>query len=284
MNPIVFFSIFILFVTGLIGLGIYISFYYETRRKLFYFFIPGWIFFTLGRFGPLVSEFSYDIIIYEILILLSGILASIGIFLIAMGIISYFAEIHLKIAVIPCILFFIIPIILYLTFNLEIALNFSFITYSLSLMSGLSAPLFTWAKFKRIVGKIVSLYVINSIIIAAYFPIALINFSQGLSIGLYECDNNFLIMLNYIIIIGSTILTIIYFVYLEFSISKQESFDLKNKYSHNLGNILQTIYLSTGILKTKEDLDIQERLDLSKVIEEKIDQAKKFLEEIREIK
>ncbi|NHI92821.1 MAG: hypothetical protein EAX96_10000 [Candidatus Lokiarchaeota archaeon] len=284
MNEILLYNLMIILAIGIIGTGISINFYFETKRKLFKYCIPGWIIFSLGYLSPIISIFFNNIIVDQILFLFYGIFASIGVYIIAIGTISYFIEVSLKIALIPCYFFICTSIILYLIFGIHSALNLSLIYFGVALTSVYIVPLLKWEESKKIIGKSIRLYFISLAVLTMYFPIAFLIFSEGDSFGLFYSDNPVLIMLNYLCIICGAILVIIYFIHLEFSITNKERFDLKDKYSHNLGNILQTIYLSTGLLKIKGDMDNSETLGLSKIIEKKVNEAEKFLEEIREIK
>lgn len=284
MNEILLYSLIILFIIGIIGLGIFINFYFETKRKLFNYYIPGWIFFVLGQITPIISIFFPNILISNIFVLMYGLFTPTGVFLIAIGGISYFAEVPIQAIVISCISFLIIPLLLYLTLGIDIALNFSFISFTIALLSTFLVPLITWDSFRKILGKSINLYFIAVFVVGLYAPVVIIVFSQGYSFGLFFSNDSILITLNYSVILAGTILTIIHFTHLEFSIMNKERFDLKEKYSHIMGNLLQTIYLSVGLLKVDKDLTNKERKDLAEVIEEKIDNAKKFLDEIREIK
>ncbi|NHI92820.1 MAG: hypothetical protein EAX96_09995 [Candidatus Lokiarchaeota archaeon] len=284
MNEIVLYSLISLLVIGIIAIGIFINFYLETKRKLFIFYIPGWIFFTLGNVGPILSIFSNNIIITQILLLSYGLLTPTGVFLIAIGGISYFTGISPKIIIILCSFFEVVSIILFITLGLDIALNFSFITIITGLISAFIAPFFKWEQSKKILGKSSRLYFMDLIVISLFIPICFVIFSQGYSFGLFNSNDSLLIMLNYLSITCGTIFTIIYFINLEFSISNKERYDLKNKYSQNMGNLLQAIYLSIALVKEKKDLTNIERSDLAIVIEEKIGIAKEFLEEIRGLK
>jgi len=71
-------------------------------------------------------------------------------------------------------------------------------------------------------------------------------------------------------------------VHLEYSISTRKKFEIKDKYSHNLGNIMQVIYSSSDIIKriTKLDVNEVEKLEL---IERKCKEAAKLINEIRNI-
>ncbi|NHI93399.1 MAG: hypothetical protein EAX96_13010 [Candidatus Lokiarchaeota archaeon] len=284
MNEILLSSLICLFIIGIIALGIFINFYFEKKRKLFIFYIPGWIIYSLGYLTPIFSELTLDITISQILLVIHGIFIEIGIFLIGIGAISYFTNVSLKFVMILCVFYICLPLVLYLTFGVGMALNFSFIAFSLSVVSALIAPISKWGMFKRMIKKNMILYFIDIAVLIFYIPVMILIFLNGYNFGLFDSNDSFLIILNYLTVITGTILTTFYFVQLEFSISNQEKFNLKDKFSHNMGNILQTIIFSIELLKTEEKLEDKERLELIKTIEKKVDEVCKLLEEIREIK
>ena len=82
---------------------------------------------------------------------------------------------------------------------------------------------------------------------------------------------------------AASLLLIILLVHVEYNSSASQKFELKDKYSHNLGNILQTIS-STFELIIKEAFSETELNKMNKLIMDKIKEASKLLKEIREIK
>ena len=89
-------------------------------------------------------------------------------------------------------------------------------------------------------------------------------------------------MLNYVPTISSAVLLIILLVHLEYTTFSREKSELKDKYSHNLGNIMQVIMSSSDFIKgvTRLEASQKEKLDL---VEKKCKEAAKLIKEIREI-
>ena len=281
MNEVLLLSLICLFIIAIIASGIFINFYFEKKRKLFIYYIPGWIIYSLGYLVSILAVLFLDSPISHLLLVFHGILIEIGIFLIGMAVISYFINVPLKLVGFAIIFFGSVPIILYLTLGVGMALNFSFYTFSFSTFTALVAPFFKWNIFKDLIKKNMVLYFIDMADLVFYIPVMVLIFSRGYNFGLFFSNDPYLIMLNYLTVITGTILTFIYFVQLEYSISNQEKFNLKDKYSHNMGNILQAIILSIELLKSK---NIPEELEPLKLIEKKIREVNELLKEIREIK
>ena len=213
-----------------------------------------------------------------------GIFTSVGVFVISNGTISYFIEVPPKIVIILSIIFTIIPIALFFSNGVKLALNFSLISFGAGLMSTFIVPLFNWDKNKKILGKTITYYYLLLAVLTLYVPVVLLVYSGGYSFGLFYSNDVVLIFLNYLNVIMGTIIMIIYFIHLEYSLTDKERYDIKDKYSHNMGNILQTIYLSVDLLKTDEKMTKSDRKNLAGVIEDRIKRAGKILEEVREIK
>ncbi|NHI94690.1 MAG: hypothetical protein EAX96_19520 [Candidatus Lokiarchaeota archaeon] len=281
MNELVIFSLVNLTIIRLVGFGISLHYYFETKRKAHIYFMIGWLVFSLAPIPPIFSGLTNEVYLSQMFLLLNGILVSVGFLYITSGYFSYFIKIPKIIFLILTPIFISLPIILYFGLGIKIALNCSIFTYNAFLMGAFIIPVLKWENFKETVSKSIGLYFINLGILLIFIPISLFNILQGYSYGLYESNDVFLISINYTFGIISMILMIIYFLHLELTISNREKGNLKDKYSHNLGNILQTVYLSIGLLKQKKEIDLKERIDLVELIEKKINQAEKFLNEIR---
>ena len=100
--------------------------------------------------------------------------------------------------------------------------------------------------------------------------------------GLYNAEDPLVISLYYIPSISSTALLIVLLVHLEYTISSREKFGLKDKYSHNLGNIMQTITSSSDLIKISANLNNQDASNLN-LINKKCKEASRLIKEIRKL-
>ena len=142
--------------------------------------------------------------------------------------------------------------------------------------------MFKLKKFKDFIGKSIRWYFITCGIIIGFLPISFFIFIQGEGYGLYNTDKILLIILNYSIGIVTHILLIVFLIHLEYNISIERQNQLKDKYSHNLGNIMQVIYSSADLFKriAKIENDDEDKLNL---IETKCKEAANLINEIRKI-
>ena len=100
--------------------------------------------------------------------------------------------------------------------------------------------------------------------------------------GSFQSEDITIIVGAYSSIIIMTILFIAFIIHLEYTISNKQQNQLKDKYSHNLGNIMQVIYSSADLFKriVKLENSDQDKLDL---IEMKCKEASKLINEIRNL-
>jgi hypothetical protein len=105
---------------------------------------------------------------------------------------------------------------------------------------------------------------------------------SSLNVGSFQSQDFTMIVGAYTSIIIMTILVIAFIIHLEYTISHEQQNQLKDKYSHNLGNIMQVIYSSTDLFKKITNLESidNDKLDL---IERKCKEASELIKEIREI-
>jgi hypothetical protein len=105
---------------------------------------------------------------------------------------------------------------------------------------------------------------------------------QGFSYGLYQSDNPLAIISNYTCAIGVTILIMVFLIHLEFSLSYRHRYQLKDKYSHNVANIIQMIYSTTELVRKTDSLSVEDLSNLD-TITQKCETASDLIEEIRRL-
>jgi hypothetical protein len=279
MNQLVFFGLIILLAIRLIGLGTSLNFYYDLRSVNFLYFIFGWIFGILGNTLPFVLEFVENI---EFILVMNALLALIHMIFLVIGVFSYFLKINFLKLTSSCIIIATISILLYIFLDHNISISFSVVTMNSAVLIGFIFPLFRLKKFKKNVGKSIRWYYITGIVILNFLPISFLILIQGEGYGLYYSENVLVIILNYTVGIVTHILLLAYLTHLEYTISNERENQLKDKYSHNLGNIMQVIYSSADLLKRLTDVS-DDNKDKLKLIEEKCKEASKLINEIRNI-
>jgi hypothetical protein len=103
-------------------------------------------------------------------------------------------------------------------------------------------PFFRYNSYKKKIGKRIKWYYFSCASILIYIPLAILNVMT--SIGSFQCQDIILIIASYTSIIIMTILLIAFIIHLETTITSKHQNQMKDMYSHNLGNIMQVIYSS----------------------------------------
>jgi light-regulated signal transduction histidine kinase (bacteriophytochrome) len=75
----------------------------------------------------------------------------------------------------------------------------------------------------------------------------------------------------------------VFLVHLEYNISNSQKFQLKDKYSHEMGNILQVIQSSIDLLSQKKDQNDVDSLEGRELIKTKCQEASTLIREIRDL-
>ena len=281
MNDLALYSLLLFIIIRTIGLAISIDYYYSTKKIIYVYFSIGWFFLIVAALCPIISEFSYDVVLSELFLVMNGTSASLAIAFIAMGTLLTFVKIPFKAFFSLIIALIIIPIIFLTIGYFKTALNFAIISINFLYIIAFVLPIFRVKKFKEHIGKSIVWYHAVTISFFCYIPVSTFIIIQGYSYGLYNINNPLLVILNYIFPLATTVILIVFLVHLEYGISNNQKFQLKDKYSHEIGNILQIIQSSTDIIsqkKYKMNVDLEEVVDLVKT---KCKEASTLLREIR---
>ena len=202
--------------------------------------------------------------------------------LLMVGLFSYFLKIKFLYFILSFVIITLIAILLFIFIDYNISIAFSVVIMNLVILIAFILPLFKLKQFKEFIGKSIRWYFINCGILISFLPISFFIFIQGYGHGLYNTDDLLFITLNYSIGIITHLLLIVFLIHLEYTISNEQQNQLKDKYSHNLGNIMQVIYSSADLFKRivkVENID-KDKLDL---IERKCKEASKLINEIRNL-
>jgi amino acid permease len=125
-------------------------------------------------------------------------------------------------------------------------------------------------------------YLIFIFTIYAFIIFYVISLLQGYSFGFYSDDFSIPMFINYFLGIISNIVILIYTIHLEYDISKIQKYNLRDKYSHDLGNIIQVISSAAILTNVDEDLNNQKTENLE-IIQKKCEEAAKLIKDIKKI-
>ena len=103
---------------------------------------------------------------------------------------------------------------------------------------------------------------------------------QGYSYGFYSDEFSIAMFINYFLGNITTLVILVYYIHLEYDIFKIQKYELRDRYSHDLGNIIQVIYSATDLTKTSDlNKDNSENLEL---IQKKCEEAAKLIKDIKD--
>jgi len=284
MNLLSFYNLILLTIIRIIGLGLSIEFLINLRKKRFIAPVAGWSCWVIAGLLPIIADNLTIGVISEILLLLNAILSAEGLMLIFMGVLSYFRFVPGKIMFLVTLFYLIFPLAAYGLFGETLALSSAvamiFVSYVvISLMI-----IFKRKEINRTIGGGAKWVYLALISVICYLILSFIlMFSvEDFSYGLYYSTNIPAIISNYTVGILLTILIIVLFIHLERGIAYRDKDQLKDKYSHNIGNILQIIISAASIIEMRGTLDESEKPNIY-LIQEKCNEAGELIKEIRDL-
>ncbi|MFW9865266.1 MAG: hypothetical protein ACFFEN_04135 [Candidatus Thorarchaeota archaeon] len=273
--------VFFLFVR-IIGFLVAIDFFHDTKDSKFIIIILGWIFWIIATIFPILINFIKATHLNESFLVLNVMFAVMGTLFYMWGFLTYYLSLPFKMLILLLAFIITMPLVLSFLINYTVAVQFTAFILNFILITAYVIPPIVKKKFIKFMGKSIRWYLATIILFVSFFPLSGLAFFSGYSYGLYEAENVLLIIIYYAPIVISTILIIIMLVHLEYTMSSRKNFELKDKFSHELGNIMQVINSSADLLKVRANLNEDEKSDL-KLIDVKCQEASKLIKEIRDI-
>jgi signal transduction histidine kinase len=284
MNDLFLFSSIVFTIIRVIGVGITYEFYLDARERVQKFFVLSWTFFAIGGIFPVIAQLTTDGLISDFMFLLSITFTSLAALLLIYTLHSYFSEIATKFFLLLVIIICCLPFSLYAIFGYKLAIQISVVTDYFIFLTFFMLPYLLKGKIQKFLDKRFIWYYITSGFFLALIVISIYNFTQGYSWGLYDADNVTLMIIQYSIGVCLTLSLLILIIFIDYAISLAGKSEMKDKYSHDLGNILQVILNANTLLSEKRDMQDVERENLETLIQSKLQEAAKLIREIRQIK
>lgn len=282
MNDLVLLCLILFICVRIIGLGVSLDYLHSRKSKIFIYLAIGWVLWISAAFFPIFSSIIENAFLKELFLFFNALFGLIGGIFYTWGFYSYFQNIHFRILEIFLIFSLLLPVSLYLLTNFRIAIQLSATLLNLLIFATYIIPRLLIKDLKAFLGKSNKWYYIIFASLLLYVPVSIITSLLGYNYGLYEADNTVIIIFYYAPTISSSILFIIHLVHLEYTISTRQKNDLKDKYSHNLGNILQVISSASDLIRMKSNLKEQEKNHLD-LVQAKCKESAKLIKEIRNL-
>jgi len=284
MHVIVIFGIFLLIILRAIGLIISFEFLRDLKDSKFKILIIGWLIWIIAGLSALLIGIFENQLLGEVFLLINNISTSIAILYVLMGLYSYFKVISRKTIAIFSLFSIIVPLINFLVKMFFINLNFSSGVLFIVVFIYSFLPLKKLEVFKKDLSiKSFYWYLIFVFVIYVFIIFYVISLLQGYSFGFYSDEFSVQMFINYFIGIIINIIILIYSIHLEYDISKIQKYNLRDKYSHDLGNLVQVIYSAAILTNVDEDLN-KEKTENLELIQKKCEEAAKLIKDIKKIR
>jgi hypothetical protein len=263
-------------------LGISLDLFYSVQRKRFLAIVAGWSLWLIAGVLPII----YDNFTFQdnFLLVLNASLSGESLLLIFLGIFSYFHELSGKFIFGISIIYFIIPIVLNFTlgpiYALPIAVLLNLLTYIIIFIGVVKTNQEMLKVFSK--GVIFFYLTIGSVIVTIVSIVLLNLIVEDYTFGLYFSVDNGAIIVNYSLSIIVTVLVLMLVIYLERGITSDEKFQLKDRYSHDVGNLLQILVAAVSLIE-KGHLNPEEKEENIALIQSKSQEVSDLLNEIREL-
>ena len=283
MHDIVIFSLLIVAIQRILGIGISIDFYIEFKSSRYKTLILGWSLWLIGGLLPLFSFIVNDPLLSQIFVLYNIIFTTLGLLVLAYNLTSNYLTIQKRYIIIYTVILFIVSHFLYFLANLNLTVSFVSIYQQIMWLYLILLPVFKWKVFRLTIDRHTWYYFFSILILGVlYIPIGIIIYLRGFSFGLYDSNDIVLVSFNYGYLVLITVLLNMLFVHLEYRLTQREKHALKDRYSHNLGNALQAIYTALELSKNY-DLNENDEDIILKTSQDKIKEAAELLKEIRDL-
>jgi hypothetical protein len=284
MDILLIYNLVIYLILRCLGFGISLDFYYNTRQSRFKLALIGWGLWVLASVLSTLSGFISNYLFIDLFLFLNSFFVALATIFYIWTIFTYFLDVPDKPFIIALISLTVVLLVSYIAFNYSTAINLAVIIVSFILLSVYIVPILNWKKFKENMGVARKWYYMFLISLAFYIIISIYISSQGLGYyGIYSTVNVILIILNYVPSIIYYIILIVLIIHVEYNYSHKQRFELKDKYSHDLGNILQFITGYIDLTSQKDNLENKNKLELSNMFTNKCKEAADLIQEIREL-
>ena len=272
MNPIITAYIIISSVLRILGIFVSIDFFIRKREIKFIYFIMAWSCFFICEFVLLFFMSSF----------INSLFGSLAMTFNTAGLLMYYIETKVKsiikiIGVVTIIIF-----CLFLFLGEKNASNIGVFIFLIGFAIQIIAPLKKYSNFKKQIGK--SIVWFYGILVSnfVFLPISFMITANGSIFDVYYLDNEILINIYFCGIINSHLLMLVFLIHFEYNHSNYLNHKLKDKYSHNLANILQSIQLSFDLL-SHEIQSGQYNQNIFTLAKKKFKEATKLIKKIRDL-
>lgn len=281
MHIVALFGISTLIILRLMGLLVSIEFKLEFKENKYEILIIGWSFWIIAGLSALSAGFIEPPFFNDLILLANGICSTLAMLFTLIGLHSYFRKIKVKSLISFTIIFTIIPLIAFFLGFYSISLNISFIFLFIVVLFYTFLPFRRLELFKTKLTLVSLFWYSILVLVLSMMVISYVTFVfLGYSYGFYSDEFSIPMFINYFLGNISTLVILIYYIHLEYDLSKIQKYELRDKYSHDLGNLIQVIYSATDLTRVPDDLN-KEKAENLELIQKKCEEAAKLIKDIK---
>lgn len=281
MNSLVFYSLILLSLARLAGFLVALSFFLELKKPRYGYMTFGWFLLILSSISPIIANAMILFELKIIFLILNVLLDVLGFYFSLIGLITEFFSFSRKtIFFYPISIIFVTIIASIVDYNLSIGINLFLFISSMVVIFGI--PLIKKDLAKECLKESLRWYYLVLLVTVITFLVVVFSSSIGEGYGLFESNNGILIILNYSPSILAHIIIVIFIIQLENSLIRRDKNELKDKYSHDLGNMAQVVYGNTTLLLMEKNLP-ESTMKKLETIKKRCIEASDIIREIRKL-
>lgn len=281
MHVLVVFGLIINIISRLIGAIVSLDMYYKTKDYRHFLQLVGWIFLLIAAFSPFGISLAQDLFIANLFLITNVVCLNIGLYLLQTGLSMYFTTYLRNIAGRALLMIIFVPMIVFILFDISIAVNISGILQFAIIMIFITIVYSNRKEIKTLLQYSYGMIVLLMIFLIVYVIVYVITRILRYDYGLYMSTDIIAIMAYYSSVAMVTILGLMLFLHLEQGIYLKRKNILRDDYSHKIGNILQIIMgAGSAIIASSDPSEVNATTDL---ILEKTEEAGELIKKIREM-
>jgi hypothetical protein len=256
--------------------------YYKTKEKRHFLQFAGWLFLIISGLTPFGLILTLDIFLINSIRLLNVVCLNIGLFLLTTGLTMYFRPYARNTIIGSLVIIIIVPLLISLI-DVSIAVNISVIIEFLLIAVFIIGVNFNRKKIKDLLKYSYELIILLTVLLIAFVVVYVFVIIRAPEYhhGLYMSTDVIAIIAYYSAVATVTLLGLMVFSHIEQTIYLKKKDQLKDDYSHKIGNILQVIMgAGTANKSITNQHEADENTDL---ILEKTEEAGELLKKIRDM-
>jgi hypothetical protein len=282
LNSLVNFSLIVFSVLNVIGIFISYDIFAKSKDSKQLLILIGWIFWLISSLFPLLLNVETIFELNQVIVYISTNFLAIGTFLIFASFTLYFFDYNKQFIIVSILIILLVGSFIFVAIEGEISITFLSFIRSLGIIGILGIFIIYRQRIKFVLSQsyrsivFLALIIISNIFIGFFLQI------NGAEFPFYFETNDILIILGAMGSINVIVTLIILFIYIEHGFSLLQNKELKDNYSHDIGNILQIILAAGNLIDPENKMDSKNKEKIDMIIK-KVEEAGELIKNIRKL-